>query len=383
MVQEVAPNLSYHYWFLGIRGLSLQTEASPKILVRGSEFNHERNIEEETDEGHMGTATTKMSTYRTKASADPSFSDKCRYKEGWEDMWLLLLGSAKGGSGSDKNDIVKEETSSGSGIYNYTFKINVDAPQDPYFCSLLNGFAKTENDAYKYEDCLMSQFELTGSNENAPTYTSTFSSNYPKVNQANVARTIPSTTIFPKASDVKIYIAPVLPSNQTYVEGTAGTGEVSIDSYAYPCYLDWSLSVNNNIESVPCSGDDFGESTKVLGTREGTVSVTIPWTSSTKFLEKEFETGSTSTSAHDVSSENQTKTIWIVMENGTIGSSQLKYKTIIKIPQVTVTSCYSEQSGTDAKQIQLEANIDETGSQSFIETVITTDLEDLHIDNGS
>ena len=383
MVREVAPNLSYHYWFMGIRGLELEGEADPKILVRGSEFNHEREIEMEDDEGHMGTATTKMSTYRTKATANPSFSDKCRYKEGWEDIWLLLLGSAKGGSGSDKNDIVKAETSSGSGIYNYTFKVNVTAPQDPYFCTLLNGFAKTENDAYKYEDCLLSEFELSGSNEEAPTYTATFSSNYPKVNQQNVARNIPATTIFPKSADVTVYIAPVLPSTQTYVEGTASTNEVSIDQYAYPCYLDWSLSVNNNLESVPCSGDDFGESTKVLGNREGTVSITIPWTSTTKFLEKEFETHSSSTSATTVSSENQTKTIWIVMEGTTIGSSQLKYKTVIKIPQVTVTSCYSEQSGTDAKQIQFEANIDETGNASFIETIITTDLADLHIDNGS
>ena len=47
MVREVAPNLSYHYWYLGIRGLQLNEEASPLVLVRGSEFNHEREIEME------------------------------------------------------------------------------------------------------------------------------------------------------------------------------------------------------------------------------------------------------------------------------------------------------------------------------------------------
>ena len=90
MVREVAPNLSYHYWYLGVRGLELDEEADPLVLVRGSEFNHEREIEMEDDEGHMGTATTKVSSYRTKASANPSYTDKCRYKEGWEDVWLLL-----------------------------------------------------------------------------------------------------------------------------------------------------------------------------------------------------------------------------------------------------------------------------------------------------
>ncbi len=366
MVREVAPNLSYHYWYLGIRGLALDEEADPLVLVRGSEFNHEREIEMEDDEGHMGTATTRMSSYRTKASANPSYTDKCRYKEGWEDIWLLLLGSD---DGTSSHAVRKQETSTGSGIFNYTFKINVDNPQNPYFATLFNGFAKTTGDAYKYEDCLLSEFELSGSNEEAPTYTATFSSNYPKVNQTNPTRVIPASTIFPKSADVKVYIAPV------------GTTDANMTDFAYPCYLDWSVSVNNNLESVPCSGDDFGESTKVLGNREGTVSVTVPWTSETKHLEKVFETGANDGTT--VTTENDVKKIWIVMEGTTIGSSQLKYKTVIKIPKVVITSAYSEQSGTDAKQIALEGNIEESGSDSFIETVITTDLADLHIDNTS
>ena len=127
MVREVAPNLSYHYWGLGIRGLNLDEEASPLVLVRGSEFNHEREISMEDDEGHMGTATTRMSSYRTSATANPSYTDKCRYKEGWEDIWLLLLGSAKGGTGDDKNDIRKEAVTGVEGAYKYTFKVNKKA----------------------------------------------------------------------------------------------------------------------------------------------------------------------------------------------------------------------------------------------------------------
>ena len=364
MVREVAPNLSYHYWYLGVRGINLDEEASPMVLVRGSEFNHEREIEMEDDEGHMGTATTKMSSYRTKASANPSFTDKCRYKEGWEDLWLLLLGSAKGGSGADKDDIVVTED---NGIYTYTFKINTDAPQNPYFATLYNGFAKTTGDAYKYEDCLLSELEVSGSNEEAPTYSSTYASNYPKVNQTNPPRVIPAKTVFPKSADVRIYLAP------------ADTEDTDMLDYEYPCYLDWSLSVNNNLESVPCSGDAFGESTKVLGNREGTFNITVPWTNTTKHLEKVFETGADDGTT--VTTDNDIKKVWIVMENGKIGDTNTKYKTVIKIPRVVVTSAYSEQSGTDAKQIELEGNIEENGQDSFIETVITTDLANLHIDN--
>lgn len=376
MGREVAPNLSYHYWYCGIRGLLLQTEADPLVLVRGSEFQHSREIEMQDDEGHTGTATTKMSSYRSKASANPSYTDKCRYKEGWEDVWLLLLGSD---DGTSSHGIIEEETSTGSGIYVRTFKINTSNPADPYFCTLYNGFAKTTGDAYIYEDALLSEFELTGSNEEAPTYTATYSTNYPKVNQTNPTRVIPAKTIFPKSSDVRLYIAPVLSSGE-YVIGTASSGQTSIDSYEYPCYIDWNLTVNNNLETVPCSGDDFGESTKVLGNREGTFSATIPWTSQTKHLEKEFETGTSNGTT--VTSENDVKTVWIVMEHGQIGSSNLKYKTIIKIPRVVITEAYSEQSGSDAKQISLQGNIEESGSASFIETEITSDLSALHIDDS-
>lgn len=369
MVREVAPNLSYHYWGLGIRGLNLQEEASPMVLVRGSEFSHEREIEMEDDEGHMGTATTRMSSYRTTATANPSFTDKCRYTEGWEDMWLLLLGSAKGGDGEGKDDIRKEEVT--TGVYKYTFKVNVDHPQDPYFATLYNGFAKTDDDAYKYEDALLSEFEVSGSNEEAPTYSSTFATNYPKVNQANPARVFPNKTTFPKSADVRIYIAPQ--GNYASVE--------DISQYEYPCYLEWSFNVNNNIESVPCSGDAFGESTKVLGNREGEVNITVPWTNATKHLEKEFETGSVDGTT--VTTDNDLRTVWIVMENGKIGETTQKYTTIIKIPQIVMTSVYSEQSGSDAKQIELQGNIEESGTESFIETEIITDLADLHIDNTS
>lgn len=364
MVKEVAPNLSYHYWGIGVRGINLNEEASPMVLVRGSEFNHEKEIEMEDDEGHMGTATTKMSSYRTTASANPSFTDKCRYKEGWEDMWLLLLGSDDG-----EGNVLKEPVTGADGVFKYTFKVNVAQPQDPYFATIYNGFAKTQTDAYKYEDALMSEFECEGSNEDAPSYTSTFSTNYPKFNQQNPARTFPSKTVFPKSADVKIYIAPQ--GNYESIE--------DISQYEYPCYLEWSFSVNNNIESVPCSGDEFGESTKVLGNREGEVNITVPWTNATKHLEYEFQGGSANSTT--VTTENDLRTVWIVMENGKIGETNIPYQTIIKIPQIVMTSVTSEQSGSDAKQIELSGNIEESGTVSFIETEIITDLSDLHIDN--
>ena len=96
-------------------------------------------------------------------------------------------------------------------------------------------------------------------------------------------------------------------------------------------------------------------------------------------MEKTYETGSAN--GEVVTTENDVKTIWFVMQNGQIGETNEKYTTTIKIPRVVITSAYSEQSGTDAKQIELEGSIEESGQESFIETIIRTDLADLHIDN--
>lgn len=369
MTRETAPNLSYHYWGLGIIGEDLEGEADPKVMVRGSEFTPDKEIEMEDDEGHMGTATTKMSSYRKTATASPSYTDRTRYKEGWEDIWYLLLGSDDG-TGDIRKTTKAQASGSDPAVYEYTFKVNVANPQDPIFATLYNGFAKTTTDAFKYENCLLNEFEVSGSNEDAPTYKATFVSNFPKFNQTNPARTYPAKTVFTKTSDVKIYIAP----KGTYAD------ESALSSYAYSCFLDYSFNVNNNAESDPCAGDDFGTSTKVLGNREATFNITLPWTSATKGLEYKFMGGATD--ATSVTADNDEKTVWIVFESGAITSSY-NYKTIIKIPEIVLTKADSPQSGSDAKQIELEGNIQENGTDSFIECVIVTDLEDLHIDNGS
>ena len=360
---EIAPNLSYHYWCLGIQELDSDEEADPLVLVRGSEFTPDKEIQNEDDEGHTGTATTKMATYRSSASSSPSYTDKTRYKEGWEDAWYLLLGSADQTTG----DIRKVEKT--TGVYEYTFAVNTAHPQDPAFATLYNGFAKTETDAFKYENCLLNEFEVSGSNEEAPTYTNTFAANFPKFNQQNPARVFPKTSVFTKPSGVSIYIAP---------KGDY-TSVAQLEQYKYPCFQEYSFNVNRNVETQPCSSDDFGTSTKVLGDLEAEINITLPWTEATKHLEYVYMGGDAN--ATEVTDENDEKTVWIVFESGLIGETEYKYQTIIKIPEVVLTNADSPQSGNEGKTIELEGNIKENGTDSFIECVITTDLADLHIDS--
>ena len=364
MTREVGGSLTYHAWHLGVRGIELEEEADPLVLVRGSEFNHNKQKEFTDDLGHMGTGTTKMDSYATGATAEPEFTDHLRYCEGWEDVLLLLLGSDDGEGAVRKTTVT-------TGVYQYDYGVNVSNPQDPYFATLYNDYAKTEDDCWKYEDALLNKFELKGDNSSAPTYTAGFMSNFPKIRQPSIARTFPATTVFPKPSNVKIYMAPL----GTYANLSA------ISSYQFPCYSEFGLSINNNVTNDPCSDDAFGTTTKYLGERDGEFNLTLPWKSTTKDLEYNFITGSSDTSLTEVTDLNDYKTVWIVMENGAIGSTQYNYQTILKIPKIHMTAVDSPQSGNDAKKIELKGTIAETGTSSFMEASVITSLSDLHIDN--
>ena len=371
---ELAPNLSYHYWLLGINP-EPDVNGTNTVLVKGSEFEHGKEIEFQDDEGHTGTATTKMSSYRSKAYSAPSFTDKTRYKEGWEDMWMLLLGSD---DETEQHAVRKVAKNDEPTVFDYTFKVNSANPQDPKFCTIYNGFAKTTHDAFLYENCLLNELEITFSNEEAMTYKPTFSANFPQFNQQNPARVLPKTSVFTKTSDVSIYIAPY--REQGYTEE-----EMLEFGVKYGCFIEGTLNVNNNVEDQPCAGDEFGTSTKVLGNREATFNLTLPWTSQTKKLEYQFMGGADD--ATKVVADNDYKTVWIILESDTITKesegqtvpTNYKYKTVIKIPEINMTVANSPQGGSDAKQLELEGNIMENGTDSFIETIITTDLPELHM----
>jgi len=374
MVNEISPSLAYHYWFLTINGdiddgdIPLHDDTTPTlgaVLVRGTDFDPNKTIGSEDDNGHTGTSTTKMGTYRSEATSEPQFKDRLRYKEGWEDILYLLTGSDDGTSDHGIN-----KTTLTTGIYKYIFSENPASPQESAFATLHNGFGKTDDDAYLYLDALLNSFTLSGGNNEAPSYEVHFVSDFPHFHEDTIARTIPTTTVFPKSNNVRIFIAP---------KGTAdNTGMTS--TYEYSCYEDWSVEVNKNVEGKPCANDTFGTSTKVTGELDGNFKITLPWNSKTKDLEYEFMGGSDD--ATTVTDEDIHKTVWIVMTNGNIGSqTTYKYKTIFKINDLVLTNVNSPQSGEDAKTLDVEGDIVSDGTHSFVEAEVTTDLADLHIYN--
>lgn len=356
----ISPPLTYHYWGMGIKGVNHSDLAAFLVMIRGTEFEPEKEIEYEDDEGHTGIQTTKMSSYRSKAQSSPTFTDKCRYREGWEDILYCLLG-----------EHTETQVAGATLAKQYDFFVNPITPKDPPFVTLYNGFAKTTNDAYIYDDCLLNEFEISFSNEEAMTYKPTFASNYPEFNQPNPIRVVPDDGVFVKPADVSVYIAP---------QGTLT--EDNMEQYRYGCYIEGGLTINNNVENQPCSDDDFGTSTKVIGDREAEFNLTLPWNDKTKRLEYIYMGGAED--ATRVTSENDVKTVWIKCESGVIeevNGEPLRYSTLIKIPEIVLQGAESPQSGTDAKQIEITGKIQENGTESFLTASVVTDLSALHIDD--
>lgn len=374
MVKETSPSLAYHYWLMCINKEGSNAQPTPNVLVKGTDFDPKKDIGREDDEGHTGTATTKISTYRKEATSTPSFKDKCRYKEGWEDVLYLLTGSDDGSGNINKTKIV-------DGVYKYVFSENPNSPKEPALATLINGFSKSENDAFLYLDALLNTFKLSGTNTEIPVYEIEFDSDFPHFHQQNPARVFPKKSIYPKAGSVRIYVAP---------QG----GYASLDDirqYEYSCYEDWEVNINKNVEGNPCSNDDFGTSTKVVGITEGDFKMKLPWNSKTKNLEYEFMGGDSDLSTTVVTDEETHKTVWIVMTGSEItyidnsGGTPVVtdtgkfYQTIFKLPDVVLTKVDSPQSGTDAKTLDVESDIVSNGIDPFVEIEVTTGLENLHI----
>lgn len=399
MSNEISPSLSYHYWMMCINNANSSVQ-NPSVLIRGTDFDPQKEIGNEDDEGHTGTATTKISTYRSEATSNPSFKDRLRYKEGWEDILYLLTGSDDGAGNINKTKVAE-------GVYKYIFSENPLRPQESAFATLINGFAKSYtdkndntkvlNDAYLYLDALLNTFKMSGSNTEAPTYEVEFVSDFPHFHQPNPARPLSPKANYPKSRAVRIFIAP---------QGDYADLE-AISDYEFSCYEDWEANVNKNVEGKPCAGDEFGTSTKVTGVTEGDFSCNLPWNRKTRVLEYEFMGGNSDESTSTVTDEDVHKTVWIAMEgnkitrfsdNNTVGEGETvintitengntmyeietpyKYQTIFKIPDVVLTNVNSPQSGNEAKTLELASDIVSNGKDPFINVEVITGLSDLHI----
>lgn len=358
---SIAPNLAYHYWALGIKPAGKTAAENPLIMIPGTEFEPEKEIEHDDDLGHTGSASLNMGMDRIKAASSPNFQDKARYGQGWEDWWFLLFGDVTG---------PVPAVSGATKAKKYTFAVDVADPADPPLCTLYNGYAKTANDAYVYDNCMLNELEISFKNDEAMTVKPSFVADYPLLNQTNPARVVPTKKVKIRPGQTILYYAP---TNVTLTEINKAT-------YAIPCVIEGNLKVNHNVESEPCAGDVFGTETKNIGVRESEGGFTVPWTSATKGIEAEYESGleaGTQVTEEPLRKQIMIESIGPLIE--TINAEGVFYKTKVLIPDVTITKAVSPQSGDERKSIDVEFKINDEGDASFMDVEIITELTALHI----
>lgn len=371
-----APNASFHHTALGIKGADLVKDklAQPLVSIRQTGFEDGNSIETETDEGHTGVSNIDMGSYRTKAESSPTWEDGLRYGQGFEDYFYLLLGH-------DEIDTYNDGTNDISGIYTHTFSMPANATDELPLATIYHGFQKTNTDGRVFNNAMLNEIEVTFNSDNKPSIKPTFVSDYNIVN-----------TINPSRSYLSDHLARTVMAQHTQVY----IGELDADELeemaAIDCFTEASFTVNNNAESQACHDDNFGENTKLMGAREVTGTITMPWHDATKYFETEYE--AYHKYGHIVSELITQKQVWYRCSGGNIqieddsGStpvmvdSDVPFQALFKFPVVEVTNVTSTKSGNEAKSLTFEWKGIEQPSQSYMTAEFVTDLAACHIDTS-
>ena len=397
-----APNASHHHTAVGIKGALLTKAqlAQPLVSIRQNNFEDGNEITTETDEGHTGVSNLDMGSYRTKAESSPSWEDGLRFEQGYEDYAYLLLA----------HDTITPNTTH-SGVYGHVFAMPPNTEDELPLATIYHGFSKTETDGRIFNNAMLNEYEISFSADDKPTVKPTFVSDYNIVNTINPTRNFLSDHLAKTvmAQHTKVYVGDI--DAETLEEMT----EIA-------CFKEGTLTVNNNAESQACHDDAFGENTKLMGARELTGSITMPWTATTdengvptgtRYFETEYE--AYHKYGHIVSENITQKQVWFRTVGGSIvvtrdsstlatGETLLKtividegeetettvylidtgvpYESIHKVPVVEVTNVTSTKSGTDAKELTFEFKGIEQPDKSYLTIEMTTGLSACHIDTS-
>ena len=373
----IAPNASYHHTELGIKGDELAKEklARPLIGIRQTGFEDGNEISTETDEGHTGVSNLDMGSYRTNAESAPTWEDGARYGQGFEDYIYLLLPNVV------TSPYENEDEETVDGIYKHVFSMPPNVDKDLPYATIYHGFSKTETDARIFNNALENEFEFTMAADEKPTCKPTFISDYNYVNCIEPVSTLLADHLLRTvmAHDTSVYI------------GAVGATAEEMFENPIDCFTEASWNVNHNAETQACHGDNFGENTKIMGARELTGSITMPWVDRTKYFETEYECYEKY--GHIVSEKITQKQIWYHCKGGDIkintGTAQepvwensgVPFECLFKFPVVEATNVTSTKSGNEAKDLTLEWKGIEQPTQSYMTAEIITDLAALHIDD--
>lgn len=365
-------NASFHHTAIGIKGADLAKAklAQPLVSIRQTNFEDGNEISTETDEGHTGVSNIDMGSYRTKAESTPNWEDGLRYAQGLEDYFYLLLGH-------DESDAYNDGSADVNGVYTHTMSMPANATDELPLATIYHGYQKTATDGRVFNNAMLNEIEVTFNSDNKPSVKPTFVSDY------NIVNTINPTRAFLSDHLARTVMAQ---HTQVYI-GDLDADELE-EMTAIDCFTEASFTINNNAESQACHDDNFGENTKLMGAREVTGSITMPWHDATKYFETEYE--AYYKYGHIVSELITQKQVWyravggnIQVENSSthaMENSDVPFESLFKFPVVEVTNVTSTKSGNEAKDLTFEWKAIEQPSQSYMSAYFVTDLAELHID---
>lgn len=332
------PSGSLHYLGFGVNPMSggnrVLGEVTTVCFPKYETFdpNPTRTVEE--DNGHTGTDTLLLGKDRTVWSASPSFTDKIRLAEGFEDWMFLLLG---------KHDTPTKVESEASTAYRWKIYRDVSDPLDLPWATLKQGFNWSTAKAESYIEAMVNSIELTLDADKSPTYTANFLSNHPEYNKTEPTRVFPSTEYKFKANQGKIYI------------GASGSTINQLKALnPLDCYSAANLSISNGLEVNPCGGTPFGQVDKDVNPLTANGSITMDYNENNMDLEAEYVTGSSSGTSP--TEEGLFKAIlieYIGKKIETVGSNHYYMTLQIYMPRVEITDVTSPRAGAEKKTITL------------------------------
>lgn len=392
---------TFNYLGIGLKGDELDDEhyARPSKNIIQTDADDAPNIETETDEGHTGTSTMKVATFRKTADAAPTWTQKLRWSAGLEEIVFSAL----------PNHTVEQVLVPAKGnpekqvpYYKHSFdltpvtfdedgnEVTVDVP----LLTLYMAFAKYMNDTRVMNDAALNSLSLEMPAEDDPTLSPTFASNYPNPDTINILRMFRTNIRSRTAS----------PNSGRVFMGRTNVSELE-DMTEIECYINAGFELNNNMENVPCHSPVFGKTIKTLGERELTGSIEFPRTEITRYLQSEYEvfercekiTSGDYVSAHIVSEQNIERQIWYLVEGGEIPyldyteldeedipkqyNTGIKRRCLFKFPIVNFTSMTHPRSGADAVNITAEWESVAAEGNSIMKCEIYSELPDLQFDD--
>lgn len=357
---DQTPSLTLHYLGFAIKPEEIEGPVGPTVYPRYKDYDPGTKIDTSEDEGHTGTDTLVLSNDRDSAECNPTFEDKIRFKEGFED-WLYLLA----GSYDEPVPAIVGATIA----KRYKFYLDALNPitQLPR-ATIFQGYNWESAKAEMYDNVVLNSMKFTLDRGEAPKFEIDTVSDYAKYNQNEPTRVFATTDYKLKGSQGKIYM------------GDVGDSIASMKAAGALDYTKCGLELKNNVEAS--DSGEFGKPKKDKKPFDGKLDITADYGLRLMNLEAEYATGSES--GTDVTEESLFKQFYIEYIGKKIETvagapaTDVFASMAVLLPKVDLTDVSSPRSGSDAKTVKIEGSILNNGLTNPYEFDVVSPLSALH-----